>query len=592
MDEVARIREKVDVVSLISEFVPLKKTGANFKALCPFHSEKTPSFVVSAERQIWHCFGGCGKGGDCFTFLMEYENLEFPEALRILAKRTGIELQSSFSSGQSFKKEKIYGINRIALSFYNYVLTKHPVGKKALLYLKEKRKISEALINTFMIGFSPKSGNALSDYLVNKKGYKKEELVEAGLAFYTGGSSAGSGQAGVLDFFRSRVMFPLFDHRGNCVGFSGRLIEDSTASSGLSGKYINTRETIVYHKGEMFFGLHAAKEEIKKLNQAILVEGEFDVISAYGEGIKNVVAVKGTALTESQASLLHRFTNQIFLCFDKDQAGFEATKRSLPVLEKKGFSMRVVQIQNGKDADESIGDNPVLFKKAVKNSLGVYDFLFQKIFLVFDKNTIEGKKKIGEELVPFLIDIENEIVKEHYLKKLAKELSTSYESILKEGERVKKKELVIKDVPFLKRDKRDRREMLEEYLLALIIQSADQKTIWEAAHGILKDYLFRVPSYQKIENILTSYFKSYGKLVAGEFLKHLPKELIPSFDVCFLFPLPKLESKEVYASEVEKVSKELNNLFLKERLANISQGVSGKSREKELYSIIGLLSGN
>lgn len=254
MDDVARVREKIDIVGLISEYIPLKKMGRNFKALCPFHSEKTPSFVVSPERQIWHCFGGCAKGGDCFTFLMDYENLEFVEALRILAKKAGIELKtSSFQTGLSSKKEKIYILNRLTNEFYHFVLIKHPAGGKALSYLSEDRRLNTELINTFMLGFSPKSGIALSNYLMKKKGYKREDLIEAGLA-------SPSGQAGVVDFFRERLMFPLSDHRNNIVGFSGRAID----SEFVGGKYINTRDTLVYHKGGMFFGLNIAKDEIKK----------------------------------------------------------------------------------------------------------------------------------------------------------------------------------------------------------------------------------------------------------------------------------------------------------------------------------------
>lgn len=584
MDEVARIREKVDIVSLISEYISLKKAGRNFKALCPFHTEKTPSFIVSQERQIWHCFGGCGKGGDCFSFLMEYENLEFIEALRMLSKRTGIELQSSFSGGLSSKKEKTYGINGLAVAFYHYLLTKHPVGKQALFYLREKRKVSDALINTFVLGFSPKSGSALVHYLIDKKGYKKQELLDAGLAFERDGR--------LFDFFRNRVMFPLFDHRGNCVGFSGRVLEDQPVGGFGGGKYVNTKETLVYHKGDMFFGLNSAKEEIKKKNFAIVMEGEFDVISAFGEGIKNAIAIKGTSLTESQAALLSRFTSDVSLCFDQDQAGFEAMKRSLPVLEKKGFTMHAIQVKNGKDADESLKTNPVLFKRAIRDKIGIYDFLSQKIVSTFNKATVEGKRKIGETLLPFLMRIKNEIVKEHYLKKLAEELGTSYESILKEGERIEKNEVVVRDVAFVKKEKKERRELLEEYLLALIVQKEDSKAIWEASYQLLEDYNFYVIAFKKITELLSTYFKIHGKFLGSEFLSNLPKELVPAFDICFLLPLPKFEDKAKYKSEVEKVSKELRSLFLKERIKDIAQEGNNDSKERQLSKVIGLLSKN
>lgn len=582
MDDVARVREKIDIVSLIQEYVPLKKMGRNFKALCPFHSEKTPSFVVSPERQIWHCFGGCAKGGDCFTFLMEYENLEFVEALRILAKKAGIEIRSSsFQTGLSSKKEKIYSLNNKALEFYHFVLTKHPVGKKALSYLLNDRKIDLRLIETFVIGFSPKSANALSNYLINKKGYKKEDLIEAGLAFYGRGPSpeaSGSGRTQAFDFFRERIMFPLFDHRSNVVGFSGRAINENV----FGGKYINTRDTIVYHKGGMFFGLNRAIDEIKKTDHAIVVEGELDVISMFKEGIKNTVAIKGTALTDNQARLLSRFTQNVSLCFDQDSAGYEATKRSLTVLEKEGFNITVVVITNGKDADESIKNDPIVFKKAIKESVGVYDYIFSRIFASYNKNTIDGKKRIADELLPIISRIENEIVKEHYLKKLSVELDTSYESIVKQVERAEKKEVIGQNAAFVKVDKASRKEVLEEYLLALIIQHDNIKTVLDKVTKTLKDYTFETPSYKKILDRLSVYCKDSNKFDSKKFLSILPKELVKTFDTCFLFPLPKFLNNNAYEEEIKKVARELRMIFLKNKIQLIT--INLKNEEKEKHS--------
>ncbi|MBI2613893.1 MAG: DNA primase [Candidatus Levybacteria bacterium] len=597
MDEVAQIRERIDIVSFISEYIPLKKMGRNFKAICPFHNEKTPSFVVSPERQIWHCFGGCSKGGDVYTFLMEYENLEFVEALRILAKRTGIQLrQSDFQAGVSGKKEMIYKINKAALDFYHYVLTKHKAGKKALGYLVEERKLDERLIETFMIGFSPKDGVDLSNYLINKKKYKKEDLIEAGLAFYGRGPSTGSGQAGVLDFFRGRVMFPLFDHRDNVVGFSGRAILEPYSG----GKYINTRDTLVYHKGSMFFGLNTAKEEIKKLDKAIIVEGELDVISCFSIGVKNVVAVKGTALTENQVALISRFTNNICLCFDKDDAGYEAAKRSLLVLEKKGMNITTCIFEESKDADEAIKKDPISFKKAIKKDVPIYDFIFSKTFSAFEKDKIYGKRKISEELLPIFTKISNEIVKEHYLKKLSLDLDISLDAIAKEVEKIEKKEVIKEEIKEAKIEKKERKEVLEDYLLALILQNGNAKKILDRCLAILKNYEFKTVSYEKIINFLVDYFKSSNTFNPKIFLKVLPKELETAFDTQYLFPLPKFEDEEKYILESEKVAAELRTLFLKERIKKISLKLKTGDRdadvkkvgdlEKELASTISLLS--
>lgn len=592
MDEVLQIRERIDIVSFISEYIPLKKMGRNFKANCPFHNEKTPSFVVSPERQIWHCFGGCNKGGDVYAFLMDYENLEFVEALRILAKKTGVQLrESSFDAGVSSKKETIYRLNKIALEFYHYVLTKHNAGRKALAYLIEDRKLDARLLETFMLGFSPKEGTSLSSYLINKKKYKKEDLVEAGLAFYAG--------AKVMDFFRNRVMFPLFDHRGNVVGFSGRVIEEPYSG----GKYINTRDTLVYHKGSMFFGLNTAKEEIKKLDKAIVVEGELDVISCFSVGIKNAIAVKGTALTEDQVALISRFTNNICLCFDKDDAGYEATKRSLTSLEKKEANITTCFFENAKDADEAIRNDLLAFKKSIKKDISVYDYIFSKTFSSLEKDRVYGKRKIASELLPIFIRISNEIVKEHYLRKLSLELDVSLDALLKEIEKIEKKE-VVKGNVFTEKNqsaggKKSRIEILEDYLMSLIVQHDNPKLILEKCLLVLKDYRFEIDSYQKIISHLSDFFKKNNKFNSRDFLSLLPKELVSSFDASYLFPIPKFVEDAGYEKEVGKVARELRILFLKNKIKEISDSLKKgekdedlkkvKDLEKELFSVINLL---
>lgn len=571
MDQVAQIREKTDIISLISEYIPLKKLGRNFKTNCPFHNEKTPSFVVSPERQIWHCFG-CHKGGDAYSFLMEYENLEFPEALRILAKRAGIELEErSFESGLSSKKDKIYLLNRQAMEFYHYLLISHNVGKKALDYLLNRRKIKPQTIDTFKLGFAPRVGNSLSNYLIIKKKQKKEDLVDAGLASFQNGR--------VVDFFANRTMFPLFDHRDNIIGFSGRIMDDNPPTA-LS-KYVNTRETLVYHKGNVFFGLNIAKNKIKEENTAIVMEGEFDVISSFEEGISNAIAVKGTALTEEQVSLLSRFTEKVILCFDQDTAGQNAIKRSLSALEKKGLTTKVVTISDGKDPDEAIKKDPISFKKAIKNSTNIYDFLISKATENYGKNTIESKKKISDELLPILSSIENEIIKEHYLKKIAQELDTSYESIIRQIERISKKE---ENISFKKeiKDKRPREEILEEYVLALILQSSDPSESIKITKEILSEFSFKVPAFNKILYYLINYLEgSGGKLENNKFLTLLPKELLVSYDVCYLLPLPQFQDQEKHKEEIEKVSKELKTLYLHARIKEISTKIKHKEQNLE-----------
>lgn len=567
MDQAGQIREKIDLVSLISEYIPLKKAGANFKANCPFHQENTPSFVVSPERQIWHCFG-CGKGGDAFSFLMEYENMEFPEALRVLAKKAGVTLkESSYEKGISSQKEKIFKLNSLASKFYNFLLTEHKVGKEALNYLLKKRGLNVGLIKTYSLGFSP-GDNSLSKFLVDKKGYKKDELVEAGLAYFK--------NSVIMDFFRGRIMFPLTDHRGNIVGFSGRALSDTEPS-----KYINTKETAVYHKGSLFFGLDSAKEEIKK-EGAIVVEGEFDVLSSFKEGIKNIVAIKGTALTENQANLLSRFTKKVTLCLDKDSAGFEATKRSLEPLEKSGMIINIVNLSE-KDPDEQIKKNSSLFKKSLKEAEGVYDFLLAKTLETNDTKTAQGLENITRELLPYLSQITNEVVKEHYIKKLAQKLDVSMESLNKE---LLKLENNKKIPPVIAQNqtstKRNRREIAEEFLVAMIIQSDNPKEVLDDEKKFFKIYQFENPAYKKIIDNLNNYFEKRSKFNPKEFADFMPEELSPAFDICFLMPGAKFESKEKYEREANLKKEELLRFFVTTQMNYLGKSQFDKGKQKEI----------
>lgn len=561
MDQVGEIRNKIDLVRLIQEYLPLKKLGRNFKANCPFHGEKTPSFVVSPERQIWHCFG-CGKGGDCFTFLMEYEHIEFPEALRILAQKAGVALVSShFDAGLSSKKEKLYALNRLVCEFYHFLLTKHKAGEESLHYVREKRNVLPQTIETFQIGFAPQGSNLVS-YLQKKKGYSADELFAAGLATRRGSM--------LVDFFQNRLMFPLFDQRDNVIGFSGRVLTDTDKTS----KYINTKETVVYHKGATFFGMPTAKEEMKKSSKVYLMEGEFDVISAFQQGIPNAVAVKGTALTEDQVQLLSRFIQKVVLCFDMDKAGQEALKRSVSLLEKKGLTVGVLVLVTGKDVDEAVQKSPGEFQRAIKHDIPVYDFLLTQTVKTYDATTIEGKKKIGQELLPFFAAITNEIVKEHYLTKLATTLDTSYETLTKEIARTKKEEIVHTVLTRAVSVPRPRQEVLEEYIMAILLQSAQPKNLFSIGVPLTEAYVWTTASLKKILDRLFVYGESHDPFVAKDFASGLPEELLPFFDTCFLLPLPNgLDENRELKKSVESVLA----MSIKAQMRKISEEI----REKE-----------
>ena len=567
MDEVEQIKQKLDIVEVINGFLPLKKAGRNFKTNCPFHSEKTASFTVSPERQIWHCFG-CSKGGDVFKFLMDFENIDFSESLKILAEKSGVKLSKPvFRNEAEKRRDAIYGMNSLAAQFYNYLLTKHPAGKNALAYLTQKRKVSLELINTFMLGFAPENGSPLTSYLLRKKKYFDQDLILAGLSIRRGGN--------LYDFFRGRIIFPIMDARGNVIAFSGRTLNDENGP-----KYVNTRETPVYIKGDSLFGINLAKDEIKKEKKAILVEGEFDVISAFKEGIKNIVAVKGTALTDNQIKLLKRYSPKISFCFDTDPAGTEAQRRSIQLIENEGVQASVIIPPLGKDPDELLNDNPLLFKKAVKNDINIYDFIIDSASSTIDKKTAEGKTLILEKTLPYLAQIENEVVKEHYFKKLASNLDSSLESVLKQAE--KTKNLSKPQPKTLQKQEKSREELVEAYLLSLILQSKNVTLALETTDKIMGETEFSLPVIGKIFKLLKE-----SNLPIDNFAKTLPSELVEFFDFCFLSPLSEFPSEEMFIHEVEKTAKTAKLLSVKKELKELEEKIrelekEGKEKETEI----------
>ncbi len=563
MDDVEKVKQKIDIVDLINEFVPLKKTGRNFKTNCPFHNENSPSFVVSPERQIWHCFG-CSKGGDIFTFICDYEKMDFSEALKFLADRAGIKLSSTvFKSENERRKNLIYTLNSLAANFYNYLLTSHNVGKKGLSYLVEKRKLNDALIKTFNLGYAPRA-SSLSTYLTRKKGYREQDLIDAGLSISRGRD--------LIDFFRDRIIFPIKDVRGNIIAFSGRAL-----SSEQMPKYVNTKETLVYRKGDTVYGIDLAKEGIKKEGKVIIVEGEFDVISAFKEGLTNFVAVKGTALTENQIKLLKRYAPKITFCFDTDLAGEEAQRRSIQMIEREGITSSVIIPPSGKDPDELLNEDPILFKKAVKQDINIYDFIINSAVASSDKNTAEGKRKILEKTLPYLAAIENEVIKEHYMKKLGSEIDTSTEAVLRQADKIK-----APPSPLTKQEikkQKTREELVEEYLLSLILQAKDVKETTLIVDVILSVPL-SVPAINRLFKQLVDYVKTNNSFDPNAFIKFLPKELIPTYDKCILSPIPSLEDEKLYAFEVEKVARDAKTISIKIKLQRLSDEIKSKEKDR------------
>jgi DNA primase len=561
MDQIEEVRSKLDIVQFISESVSLKKAGRNYKGLCPFHAEKTPSFMVSPERQIWKCFG-CGRGGSVFNFLMETERIEFGEALKILAKRVGVKLASYHPSDLETEKEKIFQVNHLAAEFYHYLLMSHAVGKNALIYALG-RGIKKDSLELFKIGYAPNLPNGLQKFLIGKKGYKIEDLVKAGLV--------SSQNINPYDFFRDRLIFPLKDHRGNFVGFSGRTVGVWEAGKSFGPKYMNTPETKVYYKGDLLYGLEVTKEAIKRQNRAIIVEGELDLISSYQVGIENVVAIKGSALTETQVKLLKRFCDDVTLTLDTDLAGDMAARRGIEVADAHGLNIRAVRLPEGKDPDELARKNPEELKKAIENAIPVYDFYLESSFNRHDSQKPEEKKKIGEELLPIFAKISDEIVKSHYLRQLANRLGVSEEAIIAQTNKLGKDDpiKVLSQNLIKPAIIQPRRQVLEEYLFSLVIQGKKEDKLKK----VIDEDLVKTPTLLKI-------FKT---------MPEVPPELAEIYNNLHLHDFEdQINDEKWLEKEAQKTIVELFKLTQKEKLQELSiqmASLEKKGKREELEKL-------
>lgn len=565
MSDVEEVKSRTNIIDLIGAHVTLKKAGRHFKGLCPFHNEKTPSFIVSPERQIWKCFG-CGKGGSAIDFVMEYEHVDFVEALETLAEKAGVKLERRMADTPESKlKEKIYGANHLASEYYHFLLTKHPIGEKARGYLKT-RGVTDKTIKTFMLGYSPNSWDGLLKYL-KKKGYDEQVLDAAGLIIPS--------QRGGYDRFRGRIMFTLKDHRGNIVGFSGRLLDPEAKEA----KYINTSETPVYSKSNVLFGLDVTKAAIQKSGEAILMEGEFDVISSFQAGIANAVAIKGSALTEGHVHLLRRFAERLIFALDSDVAGDAAARRGIEIADRAGLDMRVVELPSGKDPDEAARENPARFKKALKDAVPIYDYFIASVIKRFDPGEAYGKKKISEELLPILSRIENPIVQGHYVKKLAGTLGVSEDAITDGIQKTVRDARVGRKVPPDTvpdaKTPRTREENLELYILALVLQGKTTDLYEELREEVsLSDFSF-APARQILE-LLDIHLREHSVFLIKDFADGIPGELGPVLDEAFLWDLADaLTDENRFSKQWEKALTEFKRVGLRRRISVLTKELTG-----------------
>ena len=419
---ISKICDENDIIDYVSQYVQLKKSGRDYSGLCPFHHEKTPSFHVSQEKQLFHCFG-CGASGNLVQFVMRTENLDFVDSLKLLADRAGIiipEDDGSFHDADHEKKKRILSMNKYAARFFYDCLKNTDTGEKGQKYFVN-RNISWKTVTSYGLGYAPDGRDMLIKHL-NSKGFKTAEIVEAGLAVSRDGR--------IYDKFRDRVMFPIIDVRGNVIGFGGRIMHDNKEMNGYKiPKYLNSPETPVFDKGRNLFSLNLAKNA--KSNELILCEGYMDVISVYQAGIKNIVATLGTAITESQAKLMLRYADEILICYDSDEAGVKAALRAIDIISGAGGRARVIRLKNAKDPDEYINKNGIeKFREAVKKAVPATEFKISLIKNQYDITSTDGKILFIDEVVNVFTKIRDAVEVDAYITKVAEDTNISRDAIL------------------------------------------------------------------------------------------------------------------------------------------------------------------
>jgi len=497
MNELEDIKDRIDIVELISSYINLKKAGQNYKGLCPFHKEKTPSFMVSPQKQIWHCFG-CSEGGDVFGFIMRMESMEFPEALRFLAQKAGVAIKAPTHDYQekSSQKNILMELNDLAASFYHKVLEESQEAAVAREYLK-KRSVDESTVLEFRLGYAPPGFSHLLEFL-QKKGFSKEDIIRTGLAV-----RKDNGQ--IADRFYKRLMFPIINPSGAVLGFTARILTNEKDS-----KYINTPETPIYEKSRVLFGLDKAKKEILERKWVVIVEGNMDVLASNQAGVKNVIASSGTALTREQLRIIKRYTPNIILALDKDEAGSEALKRGIYLALEEGMDIKIADLKDYKDPDEMIKAEKNLWKKTLKESQPFLDFYFDEFFAKISKSKLDAtsKKKLAREILPFLKRMQDSIEQAHYIKNLAKILQVPEPSITEALKKVKTEKIIESRESEPQKTKKSPQKLLSEALLGLILSFP---VTTSEITSLLEEENFEAPKDKELFKIFQKTFKQKGE---------------------------------------------------------------------------------
>jgi len=580
------IKNKLDIKEVVGQYVKLQKAGANHRALCPFHKEKTPSFFVSPSRQIWHCFG-CGEGGDIFSFIMKIENIEFKEALKILAQKAGVKLAYEDPQVRS-QKQRLIDINKEAAIFFEENLWK----KKEVVDYLIKRGFKQETIKEFHLGWASDEWRSLSDFLI-KKGFKPGDIMASGLAI--------SKNTKIYDRFRSRIIFPIEDFSQNIVGFTGRIFQGKTPLKTIRdiekiGKYINSPQTLIFDKSKILYGLSKSKNYLRSQESTLLVEGQTDFLMGWQAGIKNIVATSGTALTSYQLKILKRHNNTLVLGFDMDEAGEKAAERSIELALSKEFNVKILRLSQGKDLADYLNDkeNKGNIKDLINQAEAIMDFYFTRAKNAGDKTNIDGKKAIASYFLPKIKKLINVLDRSFWINKLSRFINIPEQALEDELNRLSKeahKENIIDENEFLYQfpasQLQSRIDGIAERIISFLIKTPSLKKEVSGYEEYFPE------NFQKIFEVIKNI--SSGKDLGTENLKeaNLPEDLINQINQLALradYETELLEKFQVsFDEELSKELKELKKEYTKKKLGEIEKEIQVAEKNKDKKTLKDLM---
>lgn len=560
-----QIKERINIVDIVSKRVQLKKSGKNYFGLCPFHSEKSPSFSVNEDLGYFKCFG-CGESGDVITFVQKVEGMDFKEAMEHLGAEAGIKVDfSEIDSPEEKARQKIFKLNTFAVKFFQYVLLKHRSGAAGREYIK-KRNLNNKSINEFGIGYAPASRINPQTFtkFAQKKGFSTKELIDGGLAINREGK--------IIDKFRERLMFTIYDVKGRPVGFSGRIL----IKSDYAPKYLNTSETPVFHKSDIIYGLFQGKEDIRKSDNVILVEGQTDVISSHQAGVKNVIAPLGTSLTDSHLKNLKRYTANLSVCFDQDFAGEKAVKRAVQMAQSQDFEVTAVPVAGVKDVDELVQKTPEKWKESAEKPIKIVDYLLDRLVERLDIKTVDGKVEVISEIAPFVISIANQIRKDYYINEISRKIDVDKELVVANLGKVAREQTTEIKKEIKHQIATQSTQGQEQYFVGRMIQYPE---ITMRVRNLITPKLF---SSKDFREFIVEFLQCNDAEEVKKVLKRLDEETIKKLSDAALMNMSENEEVAEVEEDLVEVLTSLKEKYLKRRLRNLNSKLKEAEENPEM----------